>query len=69
MKTITAHVVKGPQILRWRDAGLLGPDVVLSHCNALADCTAPDDEQWKALKDSGVVLVRWRDLQRLAGGR
>ncbi|TBU33034.1 Metallo-dependent hydrolase [Dichomitus squalens] len=56
VKTITAHVVKGPQILRWRDAGLLGPDVVFSHCNALADCTALDDEQWKALKDSGAAI-------------
>ncbi|KAI0751091.1 Metallo-dependent hydrolase [Daedaleopsis nitida] len=53
---ITAHVVKGPQILTWRDAGLLGPDVVLSHCNVLADRPALDDEMWKALKDSGAAI-------------
>ncbi|KAI1796092.1 Metallo-dependent hydrolase [Ganoderma leucocontextum] len=56
VKTITAHVVKSPAILGWRDAGLLGPDVVLSHCNALADRPALDDEMWKALKDSGAAI-------------
>lgn len=53
---ITAHVVQGPGILTWRDAGLLGPDVLFSHCNALADRPALDDEAWKALKDSGASI-------------
>ncbi len=56
VQTITAHVVKSPAILGWRDAGLLGPDVVLSHCNALADRPELDDEMWKALKDSGAAI-------------
>ncbi|TFK82371.1 Metallo-dependent hydrolase [Polyporus arcularius HHB13444] len=56
VKIFTAHVVQGPTILRWRDAGVLGPDVVFSHCNVLAERTAPDDEMWKALKDSGAAI-------------
>lgn len=56
VQTITAHVVKSPSILGWRDAGILGPDVVLSHCNALADRPELDDEMWKALKDSGAAI-------------
>ncbi|KAL1939984.1 hypothetical protein VTO73DRAFT_9319 [Trametes versicolor] len=54
---ITAHVVQGPGILTWRDAGLLGPDVVFSHCNILADHPAPDDEMWAALKTSGAAIA------------
>nr|VWO97269.1 1-acyl-sn-glycerol-3-phosphate acyltransferase (EC [Ganoderma boninense] len=56
VQTITAHVVKSPSILGWRDAGILGPDVVLSHCNALADRPELDDKMWKALKDSGAAI-------------
>ncbi|CAL1700239.1 unnamed protein product [Somion occarium] len=41
---ITSHVVSGPRILTWRNAGLLGPDVVFSHCNELSTHTALDDE-------------------------
>ena len=42
--------------MTYRDRGLLGPDVVLSHCNALADRPELDDEMWKALKDSGAAI-------------
>ena len=54
---ITAHVVKGPRILRYHDRGLLGPDVVLSHCNELADHPEPDDEMWSVLKTSGASVA------------
>lgn len=54
---ITAHIVKGSGILGWRDGGMLGPDVVFSHCNVLADRPAVDDEMWKALKDSGAAIA------------
>ncbi|EMD40540.1 hypothetical protein CERSUDRAFT_91268 [Gelatoporia subvermispora B] len=54
---ITAHVVQGPRILVWRDARLLGPDVVFSHCTELADHPAPDDEMWAAMKDSGSAIA------------
>ncbi|KAI0638490.1 Metallo-dependent hydrolase [Trametes polyzona] len=54
---ITAHIVQGPGILQWRDAGLLGPDVVFSHCNVLAERTRPDDEMWAALKESGAAIA------------
>lgn len=57
VQTITAHVVKSPVILGWREAGLLGPDIVLSHCNVLADRPDLDDEMWKALKDSGAAIA------------
>ena len=56
VKIFTAHVVQGPTILRWRDAGVLGRDVVFSHCNVLAERPALDDEMWKALKDSGAAI-------------
>lgn len=56
VRTITAHIVKGNGILTWRDAGLLGPDVLFSHCNVLADRPAVDDEMWKALKESGAAI-------------
>ncbi|CDO73830.1 hypothetical protein BN946_scf185015.g159 [Trametes cinnabarina] len=54
---ITAHIVKGPQILQWRDGGILGADVVFSHCNVLADRPALDDEMWAALKESGAAIA------------
>ncbi|KZT66045.1 Metallo-dependent hydrolase [Daedalea quercina L-15889] len=54
---ITAHVVKGPRITTWRDAGLLGPDVVFSHCNCLYDRTDPDDEMWEAMKDNECAIA------------
>ncbi|KAI0652884.1 Metallo-dependent hydrolase [Cubamyces menziesii] len=57
VSNITAHVVKGPQILQWRDAGLLGRDVIFSHCNVLTDRAAPDDEMWAALKESGAAVA------------
>ncbi|KAI9064838.1 composite domain of metallo-dependent hydrolase [Trametes sanguinea] len=57
VSVITAHVVQGPQIVQWRDGGLLGPDVVFSHCNVLADRPAPDDEMWAALKESGAAIA------------
>lgn len=53
---ITAHVVKGPRILTYRDRGLLGPEVVLSHCNELDDHPDPDDEMWAALKETGTAI-------------
>ncbi|KAH9855042.1 Metallo-dependent hydrolase [Lenzites betulinus] len=55
---VTAHIVQGAGILQWRDGGLLGPDVVFSHCNVLAErAAAPDDEMWAALKDSGAAIA------------
>ncbi|KAI0355304.1 Metallo-dependent hydrolase [Trametes cingulata] len=57
VSVITAHIVQGPQILQWRDGGLLGPDVVFSHCNVLADRATPDDEMWAALKESGAAIA------------
>ncbi|KAI0677246.1 Metallo-dependent hydrolase [Trametes maxima] len=57
VSVITAHVVKGPSILQWRDGGLLGSDVVFSHCNVLADRPAPDDETWAALRNSGAAIA------------
>ncbi|KAI0355291.1 Metallo-dependent hydrolase, partial [Trametes cingulata] len=53
---ITAHAGRGPLILSWRDGGLLGPDVLFSHCNGLADQREPDAESWKALKESGAAI-------------
>ncbi|KAF9809835.1 hypothetical protein IEO21_07235 [Rhodonia placenta] len=54
---ITAHVVKGPRILTFRDAGLLGPDIVFSHCNCLFERTDPDDEMWEAMKEHGCAIA------------
>ncbi|KAI0346824.1 Metallo-dependent hydrolase [Trametopsis cervina] len=54
---ITAHVVKGPRIFEYRDAGLLGPDIVLSHCNELWDHTEPDDEMWGVMKSNGCAIA------------
>ncbi|KAH9948782.1 Metallo-dependent hydrolase [Amylocystis lapponica] len=54
---ITAHVVKGPRILIMRDAGLLGPDVIFSHCNELHARSDPDDEMWTAMKDYDVAIA------------
>ena len=47
----------GPRILTYRDRGLLGPDVVLSHCNELDDHPGPDDEMWAAMKDTGSAVA------------
>lgn len=47
----------GPLIISWRDSGLLGPDVVFSHCNSLAYRTSPDDEQWAALKEHKCAIA------------
>ena len=38
-------------------AGLLGRDVVFSHCNVLTDRAAPDDDMWAALKESGAAVA------------
>ncbi|GBE79783.1 Metallo-dependent hydrolase [Sparassis crispa] len=57
VQVITAHVVKGRRILTWRDGGLLGPDVLFSHCNVLFDHTDPDDEMWAAMKDNGCAIA------------
>lgn len=54
---VTAHVVKGPRILTMRDAGLLGPDIVFSHCNCLFDRTDPDDEMWAAMKEYDCAIA------------
>lgn len=54
--TLTA-VSAGPRITTWRDAGLLGPDVVFSHCNCLYDRTEPDDEMWEAMKESDCAIA------------
>ncbi|KAI0082515.1 Metallo-dependent hydrolase [Panus rudis PR-1116 ss-1] len=54
---ITAHVVKGPTILKWKDAGILGPDVVFSHCNELWGHTDPGDKMWAAMKESGAGVA------------
>ncbi|EED80762.1 predicted protein [Postia placenta Mad-698-R] len=54
---ITAHVVKAPRILTFRDAGLLGPDIVFSHCNCLFERTDPDDEMWEAMKEHGCAIA------------
>ncbi|KAH9951432.1 Metallo-dependent hydrolase [Amylocystis lapponica] len=47
---VTAHVTHESRILTMRDADMLGPDVVFSHCNGLHSRTAPDDEAWAAMK-------------------
>ncbi|KAL6309765.1 hypothetical protein BKA93DRAFT_814686 [Sparassis latifolia] len=57
VQVITAHVAKGRRILTWRDGGLLGPDVLFSHCNVLFDHTDPDDEMWAAMKDNGCAIA------------
>ncbi|KIP11908.1 hypothetical protein PHLGIDRAFT_114220 [Phlebiopsis gigantea 11061_1 CR5-6] len=54
---ITAHVVKGPRILAYHERGLLGPDVVLSHCTELADHPDLDDEMWAAMKETGTAVA------------
>ncbi|KZT05548.1 Metallo-dependent hydrolase [Laetiporus sulphureus 93-53] len=54
---ITAHVVKEPRILKWRDGGLLGPDVIFSHCNSLYDRTDPEDEMWTAMKEYDCAIA------------
>lgn len=41
----------------YRDGGLLGPDVVFSHCNELYDHTAPDDEMWAAMKEHNCAIA------------
>lgn len=56
MLTPTAASV-GPRITTWRDAGLLGPDVVFSHCNCLYDRTDPDDEMWEAMKENDCAIA------------
>ena len=54
---ITAHVVKGPRILTYHERGLLGPDVVLSHCTELADHPEPDDKMWAIMKETGAAVA------------
>ncbi|KAI0089092.1 Metallo-dependent hydrolase [Irpex rosettiformis] len=57
VQVITAHVVKGPRIFDYRDAGLLGPDIVFSHCNELWDHPEPDDEMWAVMKNNGCAIA------------
>ncbi|KAL4247038.1 5-Methylthioadenosine/S-adenosylhomocysteine deaminase [Abortiporus biennis] len=56
VEIITAHVVGGPHIMLWNEGGLLGPDVVFSHCNVLAHRDEPDDEMWAIMKKHGVGI-------------
>ena len=55
---ITAHVLndKGFSINAWKDAGLLGPDLVFSHCCNLQGRPALDDASWQMLKESGAGI-------------
>lgn len=53
---ITAHVIGASTVTAWRDGGMLGPDVLFSHCNGLGNHTELDDEAWKALKESGTAV-------------
>lgn len=46
----------GPRIFEYRDAGLLGPDIIFSHCNELYDHKEPDDEMWAVMKDNGCAI-------------
>ncbi|KAI0747322.1 Metallo-dependent hydrolase [Irpex lacteus] len=57
VQVITAHVVKGPRIFDYRVAGLLGPDIVFSHCNELWDHPEPDDEMWAVMKSYGCAIA------------
>lgn len=50
-------VSSGPVILKWRDAGLLGPDVLFSHCNCLDDRVELDDEMWAAMKEHQCAIA------------
>lgn len=49
--------MSGPRILDYRDAGLLGPDIVFSHCNELWDHPDPDDEMWTVMKNNGCAVA------------
>ncbi len=53
---ITAHVIGASTVTAWRDGGMLGPDVLFSHCNGLGNHTELDAEAWKALKESGTAV-------------
>lgn len=44
-------------MLLYRDAGLLGPDFVFSHCNILYDRTSPDDEIWAVMKEYDCAIA------------
>lgn len=54
---ITSHIISAGPILKWKEGGILGPDVVFSHCNGLYDLTAPDDPHWAALKEYGAAIA------------
>ncbi|TBU33028.1 Metallo-dependent hydrolase [Dichomitus squalens] len=56
VQTVTAHIQSAEQVLLWRDAGLLGPDVVFSHCCGLVGHAPLNEEAWKALRDSGTAI-------------
>lgn len=47
----------GPRIFSYRDNGLLGSDVILSHCNCLYNRTAYDDEMWAVMKQYNVAIA------------
>lgn len=41
----------------YRDGGLLGPDVVFSHCSELDNHVAPDDEMWAVMKEHNCAIA------------
>lgn len=41
----------------WKKAGLLGPDVVFSHCNVLWNHPELDDDMWKAMKEHKCAIA------------
>ncbi|KAH9931734.1 Metallo-dependent hydrolase [Epithele typhae] len=55
-RIVTAHALVDEHITAWRDAGLIGPDVVFSHCNSLQGRADPEDAVWKVLKESGAGI-------------
>jgi len=54
---ITAHAITAAGVLEWKEGGILGPDVVFSHCNGLSEHTSPDDEAWSAMKEYGAAIA------------
>ncbi|KAI0638483.1 Metallo-dependent hydrolase [Trametes polyzona] len=56
VKLVTAHVSGNTTVAAWRDGGLLGQDVLFSHCNHLGHHTPADEEAWAALKESGAAV-------------
>ncbi len=44
-------------ILKWKEGGVLGPDVASSHCNGLFNHTSPDDGLWAAMRECGAAVA------------